>query len=111
MADTAVTNLLKRVSAGERGAVDELLLLVYHELKSVAHRKLRDERRGHTLNTTALVHEAYFALDCNRLCGRVVFTFLRLPLVQCGACSSTTHLAFGPTSEVAAPLTFPWMTW
>jgi RNA polymerase sigma factor (TIGR02999 family) len=75
LVDTAVTNLLKRVSAGEQGAVDELLPLLYHELKRIAHRKLRDERRGHTLNTTALVHEAYLRLGLQQIVwqGRVHF--------------------------------------
>jgi len=75
LADTTVTNLLKRVSAGEQGAADELLPLVYHELKRVAHHQLRDERRGHTLNTTDLVHEAYLRLGLQQIVwqGRVHF--------------------------------------
>jgi len=42
--------------------VDALIPLVYQELRQLAHRQLAGERRGHTLNTTALVHEAYFKL-------------------------------------------------
>lgn len=45
-----------------REALDELLPLVYRELCAIAHRKLRQERRGHSLSTTALVHEAYLKL-------------------------------------------------
>jgi RNA polymerase sigma factor (TIGR02999 family) len=42
--------------------VDELLPLVYDELRRIAHRQLRAERPDHTLSTTALVHEAYVKL-------------------------------------------------
>lgn len=43
-------------------SVNKVLPLVYDELRSLAHRELRRERDGHTLNTTALVHEAYIKL-------------------------------------------------
>ena len=59
MTDATVTALLRQLSAGERRAADELLPRVYTELKRIAHRQLKAERAGHTLNTTALVHEAY----------------------------------------------------
>ena len=58
----AVTRLLRDVGAGSNRAVDELFPLVYEELKAIAAGKLRRERGGHTLNTTALVHEAYLKL-------------------------------------------------
>lgn len=57
-----LTALLRRASEGNRAAFDALLPHVYDELKSVAHRRLAAERQGHTLNTTALVHETYFKL-------------------------------------------------
>ncbi len=57
-----VTELLTAMSDGAQDAFDELLPLVYHELRAVAHGQLRKQRPGHTLNTTALVHEAYFKL-------------------------------------------------
>jgi RNA polymerase sigma factor (TIGR02999 family) len=57
-----ITALLREAAAGNRAAFDRLLPLVYEELKQVARNKLRLERPGHTLNTTALVHEAYFRL-------------------------------------------------
>ena len=57
-----VTQLLLRATDGNREAIDRLLPLVYDELKGVARSKLRFERRGHTLNATALVHEAYLKL-------------------------------------------------
>jgi len=56
-----VTRILRGISRGER-EVDELLPLVYDELRSRAERYLRGERRDHTLQPTALVHEAYLRL-------------------------------------------------
>ena len=47
---------------GDAGAMDRLMELVYGELHELAHRKLGFERTGHTLQTTALVHEAYLKL-------------------------------------------------
>ncbi len=57
-----VTRLLAEASHGNRAAVDELFPLVYDELKALGRAKLRMERSGHTLNATALVHEAYIKL-------------------------------------------------
>jgi len=58
----AVTRLLGEVNDGREGAADRLLPLVYEELQDIARRQLRAERPGHTLNTTALVHEAWIKL-------------------------------------------------
>ena len=57
-----ITNLLIQLSQGRREALDQLLPIVYNELRVVAHRHLGGERSGHTLNTTALVHETYLKL-------------------------------------------------
>lgn len=57
-----VTEVLQRISGGDPGAVDRLLPLVYDELRALARRELRRERSDHTLQPTALVHEAYFKL-------------------------------------------------
>jgi len=57
-----VTRLLQAWSAGEEGAVEDLFPLVYGELRRVARRFLEGERPGHTLQATALVHEAYIRL-------------------------------------------------
>ena len=57
-----VTVLLQRLSEGDRAAYDELLPAVYQELKVRAHGQLKRERAGHTINTTALVHEAFIKL-------------------------------------------------
>jgi RNA polymerase sigma factor (TIGR02999 family) len=56
------TNLLLAWGKGERTAFDRLVPLVTHELHRLARRYLRDERRGHTLQPTALVNEAYLRL-------------------------------------------------
>ena len=57
-----ITRLLDDLGSGNREAVNRLLPLVYEELQRMAHGQLRREREGHTLNTTALVHEAYLKL-------------------------------------------------
>lgn len=57
-----ITQLLVDVSQGRREATDELLPLVYDELRRLASYHLQAERQGHTLNATALVHEAYIKL-------------------------------------------------
>ncbi len=57
-----VTQLLLQLEAGDQESFNRLLPVVYDELKRLAHSYLRSERSGHTLNTTALVHEAYIKL-------------------------------------------------
>src|SRR5262249_1549349 len=57
-----VTQLLKEWRSGDPQAFDRLLPLVYEELRSIAHRYIRRENAGHSLQTTALVHEAYLRL-------------------------------------------------
>lgn len=57
-----ITGLLVAWRAGDRAAFDQLFPLVYDELRRIAHRQLGGERPGHTLGTTALVHEAYLKL-------------------------------------------------
>ena len=57
-----VTRLLLAWSNGDRAALDELIPLVYDELRRLAHHYMRQEREGHTLQTTALVNEAYVRL-------------------------------------------------
>jgi RNA polymerase sigma factor (TIGR02999 family) len=58
----SVTELLHAWGAGDQGALEELLPLVYHELHRQAARFMRAQPAGHTLQTTALVHEAYLRL-------------------------------------------------
>jgi RNA polymerase sigma-70 factor (ECF subfamily) len=57
-----VTELLVAWRAGNTSALDELVPLVENELRQLAHRYLRGERRGHVLQTTALVNEAFVRL-------------------------------------------------
>lgn len=57
-----VTLLLSRVNSGDQDALAELIPLVYKELRRLAGHFLRKEREGHTLQPTALVHEAYLCL-------------------------------------------------
>ena len=57
-----VTRLLLAWNAGDRAALERLMPLVYAELRQLAERHFRKERRGHTLQPTAVVHEAYFRL-------------------------------------------------
>ncbi len=57
-----ITGLLLDAAKGNRLAFDRLVPLVYDELRGIAHGRLRLERPGHTLNTTALVHEAWLKL-------------------------------------------------
>jgi len=60
--DVPVTQVLHRAAGGDRAAIDTLLPVIYEELHAVAHRMMAQERRNHTLQTTALVHEAYVKL-------------------------------------------------
>lgn len=57
-----VTRLLQAMERGDDGAVDALAPLVYEQLRHLAIRALRNEPSGHTLQPTALVHEAFVAL-------------------------------------------------
>jgi RNA polymerase sigma factor (TIGR02999 family) len=57
-----ISRLLRQWSEGNRAALEELLPLVYDELHTQAARYLRRERADHTLQTTALIHEAYLRL-------------------------------------------------
>jgi len=57
-----ITRLLTNWANGDQTALDELMPLVYEELRTLARHYLRKERAGHTLQTTALVNEAYLRL-------------------------------------------------
>jgi RNA polymerase sigma-70 factor, ECF subfamily len=62
--DSYITGLLREWRGGNQEAANQLVELVYGELHRIAAREMRRERREHTLQTTALVHETYL-----RLCG------------------------------------------
>jgi RNA polymerase sigma factor (TIGR02999 family) len=57
-----INELLESWSRGDQGAIDKLVPLVYQDLHRLAHRYMADERPEHTLQTTALVNEAYVRL-------------------------------------------------
>ncbi len=59
---TPVTQLLEAANRGDRKAAEELLPLVYDELRKLAAARMANEKPGQTLNATALVHEAYLRL-------------------------------------------------
>ena len=58
-----VTVLLQKARKGDGAALDQVLPLIYEELRHLARRKIRAEARGHTLKATELVHEAYLKLS------------------------------------------------
>jgi len=63
-----LTHLLLAWRQGQREALDRLIPVIYEELRRIAHSYIRGERRGNTLQTTALVNEAYLRLiDCSRV--------------------------------------------
>ncbi len=57
-----ITRLLGKATEGDRKALDALIPFLYGHLRRLAHHRLHAERSNHTLNTTALVHEAYLEL-------------------------------------------------
>lgn len=59
---TEITRLLAAANNGDAAAANEILPLVYEELKRMASHKMSHEKVGHSLNATALVHEAYLRL-------------------------------------------------
>jgi len=61
-----VTALLVSWREGDRGALERLVPIVYSDLRRIAARYMRSENEGHTLQTTALVHEAYLRLTRER---------------------------------------------
>ncbi len=62
MSEKPITQLLQEVRSGGESAMNELLPLVYDELRKLARSYMRRERSNHTLQPTALVHEAYMRL-------------------------------------------------
>ena len=60
--DTQITNLLRRIQEGDAEASRELMPLIYAELRTIAGKYLGKERKGHTLQPTALVNEVYIRM-------------------------------------------------
>jgi RNA polymerase sigma factor (TIGR02999 family) len=63
LSSSRVTELLSKWKDGDQQAFHDLLPIVYPQLRRLAHQHLRKERSGHTLQSTALVHEAYLRLE------------------------------------------------
>ena len=63
MSSSRVTELLVRWKEGDQQALNDLLPIVYPDLRRIAHQQLRKERPDHTLQSTALAHEAYLRLE------------------------------------------------
>lgn len=66
MAQTDATILMNAAAAGDKAAADQLLPLVYDQLRGAAQQHMKAEARGHTLSATVLVHEAYLKLAGHR---------------------------------------------
>ena len=62
MPTTGVTQILEQIETGDPAAAEQLLPLVYDELRKLAAQRLAQEKPGQTLQATALVHEAYIRL-------------------------------------------------
>jgi RNA polymerase sigma factor (TIGR02999 family) len=76
---TGITELLLEYRNGRRDALDRVFALIYDDLRHVAHAQLAGEADGHTLSTTALVHEAYLRLvDLTRMDWRDRVHFLSM---------------------------------
>jgi RNA polymerase sigma factor (TIGR02999 family) len=63
IADPSVTAMLRQWGRGDREAMESVLPLIYGELRQRARRQLREQRKDHTLRTTALIHEAFLRLS------------------------------------------------
>ena len=87
-----VTEILSQIEEGDPDAAEQLLPLVYQELRRLAAAKVANERPGQTLQATALVHEAYLwsmsIIDNN---GILAVISLQPLLKRFGASSSKTH--------------------
>jgi len=80
-----VTLILNALERGDDGAVERLLPAVFQELRQLAAHQLAHERPGHTLQATALVHEAYLAWWGRILrASRAAAIFLGRPRKRCG---------------------------
>ena len=90
---TEVTRILNAIEQGDAKAADELLPLVYEELRRLATYKLSHEAPGQTLQATALVHEAYIRLvgsEAQDWGSRTHFSPQQPK--PCGVSSSITHV-------------------
>jgi len=104
--------LFDRLRSGDQSALNDLVTALYPELRRIAARKLRSERAGHTLQTTALVHEAYLRLigdEPRRFADRVHFLavaarVMRQVLVDYARSRATAKRGGDPALPVPARL-------
>ena len=97
--------LLRQWRNGDHEAHERLLALVYDELRRIARARLRSRRANHTLQPTALVHEAYLRLSEPTQPLRIASTCLLWPHGSCGRSRSTTPA--GDTRTSAAVVRRP----
>ena len=96
-----VTQILEAVGAGDARAAEQLLPLVYEELRRLAAARMANEPPGQTLQPTALVHEAWLRLAGAKMpFGRAAAISLALPLKPCAAFWSRTPGASAPGATV-----------
>ena len=74
-----VTSILSAIEQGDSGAAEQLLPLVYDELRKLAAQKLAREKPGQTLQATALVHEAFLRLVDARAAGAGITAAISSP--------------------------------
>ncbi len=112
MSSDLVTRLLFEWQQGSEAAMEQLMPLVYSELRRIARRQMRQQKPGHTLQTTALVHEAYLRLVGNPGQARTHFfglaaTAMRHILVDHARADQTGKRGGGyqpvPLDEMAIP--------
>ena len=89
-----LTALLQQAGSGDRQAVDRFMQLVYRELRRLAGHYMRHERGDHTLQPTALVHEAYL-----RLFGRGTIDWQNHSHFVCAAARAMRQLLVDHTSQ------------
>ena len=105
----SVTQLLELWNHGDREALDKLMPLIYEELRKMARRYMSQQNPGHTLQTTALIHEAYLRMVKQK---RNTFTIARIslgsPRKRCVRSWLITHAPGIQLSEAAAFVRSPW---
>ena len=94
--DETVTRILQAASSGNREAAEQLIPLVYDELRRLAQWRLGKESSPNTLQATALVHEAYLRLSPGENCWDGRATFFPPPPRPCAAFWSIAHAAGNP---------------
>ena len=106
-----ITQLLVAWNEGDQEALDRLMPLVFQELHRLAHHYMAGERRGHPLQTTALVNEAYLRLvDSSRVRWRNRVHFFAVSAQLMRRVLVDVARSRKSSSAAAMPLRSPWMT-